>query len=151
MNKKRIIKSIILPDDIGNNKSWYPNNEHRYTCDDCGSLIFYLNKIMAVVQETSSYQIHTYKDKTYYSLREAGFNIYCAECGNFKEMYFYDKDNIVCEFDDLEYAEVEEVEYCLAQYNQKKSYEPRYKTNTTKILLDKIKEYDKNKKNGKKK
>ena len=146
MNKKRIIKSIILPDELESGKSWYPRGEHRFNCDDCGSLIFYLQKIMAVVQETSEYQIYTYKDKTYYSLREAGFNIYCAECGSFKEIYFYDNNNIVCEFDDLEYAEVEEVEYCLAQYNQKKSYIPRYVTGTTNILLKKIKEYEQSKK-----
>lgn len=146
MNKKRIIKSIILPDEVGGNGKWYPNNEDRYSCYDCGSLLFYLHKIMAVVQEDSIFQIVGHKDKTHYSLREAGFNIFCAECGTSRDMHWYDKDNMVVEFDDLDYADVEEVEYCLAQYNQNKTYTPRYKTNTVKILKEKLEEYEKEKK-----
>ena len=117
----------------------------NYRCYDCGGMIFYIVKMMAVIHEVLDYGIVGYKDKNQYSLREYGFNVFCAECGSFRELQFYEKDNLVCEFSDLEYADREEIEYCLAQYNQKKEYTPRYKTRETDLLLEKIKEYEKEK------
>ena len=142
MNKKRIIKSIILPDEIEH--AWgFPRSEDRYICYDCGSLLFYIRKIMAVVYEPLDYGIVGYKDKTSLALRECGFKVFCAECGRFQEIYFYQKDNVVCEFEDLDYAEAEEIDYCLSQYNQKHSYIPRYKSTAVLTLQEKIDEYKK--------
>lgn len=141
MNKKRIIKSIILPDEI--EKCWgFTQHENRYICLDCGSLLFYIQRVMAVTYDVTDYQISGYKDKGCYSLSECGLKVYCAECGRFQEIYFYDKVKIVCEFDELDNAEKEEIDYCLAQYNQRREYVPRFKNPSVEILKEKLKEYE---------
>lgn len=138
-----MIKSVILPDDLKDDAWNFPQSEDRYVCYDCGSLLFYIKHVMAVVHEVMEMGIAGYKDHNQLSLRECGFKVYCAECGNFQEIYFYQKDNIVCNFEDLDYAEAEEIQYCLSQYNQKKKYTPRYKSTAVLILQKKIEEYEK--------
>ena len=135
-----MIKSVIIADEI---KNYSAGNLDNYQCYDCGGMIFYISKIMGVVHEVLDYGIVGYKDKNRFSLREYGWNIHCAECGNSREITFYEKDNLVCDFDDLDNADKEEIDYCLAQYNQKKSYIPRYNSMSVQILLKKLKEYDK--------
>lgn len=140
MNKKRIIKAVILPDEI-KEEYFFTQNEDRCVCNGCGSLLFYIKKIFGVVHEELTYGIVGHKDKHQFRLQEVGHKIYCAECGEFQEIYFYEKVDVVCEFNDLDNPDKEEIDYCLAQYNQKKDYIPRYKTSSVEILKQKLKDF----------
>ena len=146
MNKKRIIKSIILPSELEKAKWSYTLDEDIHKCDDCGSMIFYIKKRMGVVLEDHGIQIVNNLDTSYYSLREIGLVLYCAECGGYHEDYFtfqYDKDNVVCDMEDLDYSEMNEVQYFLGQWNQKKDYTSLYKTPETNLLKEKLMEFEK--------
>ena len=141
MNRKRIIKSIIRIDEL----EWDWNYlEEKKICFECGGNVFYIKKLLGIVKETSEYQIAGYKDKTYYSLREYGFKVYCAECGEYEDIYFIDNVNLVYDLTDIKYIEKEEIEYLLTQYNQKRTYEPRIKNSDCILILEKIKEYGRN-------
>jgi len=150
MNKKRIIKTVIRPDEIDTKMFGLALHDDRQFCGDCGSLLFYIKKMIGVVKEENDIQVWGNKDKTTYRLTDIGFEVYCAECGEMEEIYFQYQKDIVCNFDELDNAEKEEVDYWLAQYNQKKDYVPRYKTANTNILKRKIEEHERPKKTLKK-
>ena len=140
MNKKRIIKSIIRSDEL----EWDWNMcEDKKICRDCGGNIFYIKQLMGVIREELDYGIVGYKDKIQYALREYGFKTYCAECGEFEDIYFIDKVDLIYELDDLGGEDKEEIEWCLGQFNQKKTYEPRYKSGEVMLMLEKLKETEK--------
>ncbi len=147
MNQKRMIKTVIMPDELKDERFSLTMNENRYICYDCHSILFYIKKLFGVVYEELEYGIMHHVDKTQYRLREYGFKVYCAECGHFQEIEFIDtKDSLVCDFDDLDGAERGEIEYCLGQYNQRKTYTPLFKTSSTTLLREKIKEFESTKK-----
>ena len=142
MNKKRVIKSIIRADEIDYS---FSTDEDKKICYSCNGTIFYIKKLNGVIREELDYGIVGYKDKIQYALREYGFKVYCAECGEFEDIYFIDKVDLIHELDDLGGEDKEEIEWCLGQFNQKKTYEPMYKSTEVELMLDKLKETEKEK------
>ena len=112
---------------------------------DCNSNLTYIKVNWGVVAEDNDYGVMGNKDNRTYSLREFGLTIFCVECGCFYERYskwFYPEDKIIMSFDELEEAEMCEVEYCLNQFDQKKDFKPQYKWHELDELKKKLREYE---------
>ena len=147
--QERMPKLVIKPDEIDGPDAFGLNlNDNTVTCLDCGSHLFYIKEDLGVVAEESDYGIwgnRPNKNNRTYRVREVGLSIFCAECGAFNEIYHsfcYDKDTIVCSWDELGGAEKVEVEYCLNQFNQKGDFTPQWKTAETNVLKEKLIEYE---------
>lgn len=145
--KDRIPKLVILPGEISDNTGFALNlNEDTVTCNDCGSHLFYIKIEWGVVVEEHDYGILGNRSKRIYALREVGFALYCAECGQFEESYwkwFYPEDKVICTWDEINGAEKSEIEYCLRQFDQKGDFTPQYKCAEVNLLKEKLKEYEK--------
>lgn len=151
MNKERIPKLVIKPCDIQERKGSFQicSNENLVMCYDCKSPLFYTKIDWGVVAEDNEYGIINNKSNRVYSLREIGLVLYCAECGSFLEhygKYFYPENNVVFwdfDFDEIDSDERAEIECCLNQFNQKGTFEARYKSNIFVELKAKLLEYEK--------
>lgn len=147
---ERINKSILTADSIEGNRGWsLAQKENPTLCYYCKSPLFYVFIEWGVVEESSLLGIPVrYKEREpQYSLREVGLLMYCAECGNFHDdycKYFYPEDKLVCSWNDeeLNYAEIEEICYCLEQWNQTGNFTPRFKNSQMDYLKKKLKEYE---------
>jgi len=145
MNKERIPKLIIKPDEIEMNWN-LKQEEQMFTCQSCGSMIFYVKKILGVIAEETDYQIYGWRGKRNYRIIEIGIDIFCSECGEHNEWYHtfrYDKDQVVCEYDDIGGEETGEIEFCLRQFNEKGKFTPLFKTGEARLLKEKLLEYEK--------
>ena len=146
-NPEQIRKLVIRPDEIEDENSWKMSlNQNLHSCENCNSNLIYIKVNWGVVVEDSWYGIMGNRSNRTYSLREIGLNVYCAECGCFHEHYskwFYPEDKIIMRFDELEDAEMPEVEYCLRQFDQKKDFKPQYNWGELNELKRKLLEYEK--------
>jgi len=146
-NPEQIKKLVIKPSEISDNNSWDLSlNKNLFSCMDCNSNLAYIKIEWGVVEETHWYGIMGNEDNRTYALREIGLTIYCAECGCFHEHYskwFYPEDKMIMRFDELEDAEMPEVEYCLMQFDQKKDFKPQYKFSKLDELKEKLLAYEK--------
>jgi hypothetical protein len=146
--EKRILELVIIPSQIVSLDAFDTVKDFT-TCWECNSNLFYIKIIWGIVAEESDYYIMNYKSKRVYSLREVGFNLYCAKCGSFKEDYrkfFYPSDKLLV-FDVLDCCDEDEraeIQNCLAQYNQKGDFKTRYTSNIFTELKKSLIEYDKN-------
>ena len=146
MNKRRIPKLIIVADEIKGNTWSLKQEEQMYTCQDCGSMIFYVKKILGVVVEELDIGIMGWRSNRHYSIREIGLNTYCAECGTFSDCYhtfLYDKGSVICEYEDIGGEGVAEIAYCLRQFNEKGDFKSSFNFGETKVLKEKLLEYEK--------
>jgi len=152
-DKEKITKLIFTADSIKTSKGWsLADKDNPLLCDYCKSPIFYIRVIWGVIDETAIFEDIKIKvigkeKEPQYSLREIGFVLYCAECGHFHEhfdKYFYPEDKQICSWDDeeLDYAEKEEIWYCLQQFNQKGEFTPRYESTQMHYLKEKLKDYE---------
>ena len=145
--KKQIHELVILPSEIKDNNSWGLNlNNNTTTCGDCGSHLFYIKEELGVVAEEHDMMIMNNRGHRMYNIRPIGLVLYCAKCSSFSEVYHsfcYDKDTIVCSWDELGGAEKIEIEYCLDQWDQKGDFKPQYKCSEVIYLKEKLKEYEK--------
>ena len=145
MDKNRIPKLIITADQIESN--WGLRQEEQITtCQYCGGMIFYVEKILGVTAEENDYKIMGWRSKRNYSLTEIGLDIFCAECGKHSEGYHtfqYDKDAVVCAYDDIDGEEKEAIDFCLRQFNEKGDFTPPYHTAELKVLKKKLMDYEK--------
>ncbi len=150
MYQKKQHKLVIIPNEIRDNAHWALNlNDDTITCSDCGSHLFYIKIEWGVVAEDNNYGImgnrQNITNRTY-NLREVGFALYCAECGEFEEHYWknlYPEDKLICTWDELAGAEKAEIEYCLNQFDQKGDFKPSWKNPEVNVLKEKLKEYEK--------
>jgi len=146
-NKQRIPKLIVRADQIeGSGCFGLTHEEEMYKCYDCGGMIFYVKKILGIVAEESDFQIMGYRSKRRYSICPIGFNIYCSECSCFREdfsSFQYDKDAVVCSYDDIDGEEIAEIEFCLRQFNEKGNFTPLFATGESRVLKEKLMEYEK--------
>ena len=147
MNKKRIPKLIIVADEIKSDSGWgLKQEEQMFTCQDCGGMIFYVKKILGVVAEELDIGIMGWRCDRNYSIREIGIDVYCAECGSCLEYYHsfsYDKESVVCEYKDIEGEEICEIEYCLRQFNEKGDFKSSFKSGESRLLKEKLLNYEK--------
>ena len=155
-NPEQIRKLVIRPDEIEGEDNWSINlNKNLHSCGNCNSNLSYVKMEWGVVSEDFIFQVMGNRSERTYALREIGLTIYCAECGRFHEHYskwFYPEDKLIMSFDELEEAEMPEVEYCLNQFNQKGDFKPQYKWSKLGELKKKLIEYEKKypiKKDGK--
>ncbi len=146
-NPEQIRKLVIRPDEIQGEDSWSISlNKNLFSCRDCNSNLVYVKIKWGVVAEDMSYGVLGNRGNRTYALREIGLSVYCAECGCFHEHYskwFYPEDKLIMSFDELEDAEMPEVEYCLNQFDQKGDFKPQYKWSELKELKEKLREYEK--------
>jgi|TARA_Y100000034_G_C6904339_1_gene419165 hypothetical protein len=148
---ERINKSVLTADSIEGMGRWsLSQKENPVLCFYCKSPLFYIQIVWGVVEEEELFKnmgIVKRNRKPHYSLREVGLNLYCAECGHFHDdycKYFYPKDREVCSWSDeeLDLAEIEEIKYCLTQFNQKGDFIPSYKSSQMNYLKKMLKEYE---------
>lgn len=147
---ERIPKLIIKPEDIELTGGYgLEDNPNLMLCPYCLSPLHYIKIEWGIVAEDDEYQVLGNKSKRSYALREIGFIVYCAECGDFIEnfsKYFYPEDKVISDiglFDELDMEERAEIWNCLTQWNQKNDFESRYKSPIFENLKLKIKEYEK--------
>jgi hypothetical protein len=147
--QKRIIKYIIVPDDIETRGSWsLADKENMFECDTCGGHLFYVRQEHGIVDEEDMHKdMKIMGWQKYYALRVIGLATYCAECGEFQDdywKYFYPKDNQVCTWDDedLNLADIEELQWAIHQYNTEGKITMGYKSSEIKYLESKISEYE---------
>lgn len=148
--KEKINKSVLTANSIEASRGWsLSQKDNPLLCYYCKSPLFYIEIIWGIVEELSLLGIKVLGDnhKSHYSLREVGFNLYCAECGKFEEhydKYFYPEDKLVCSWNDkeLNLSEKEEISHCLSQFNQKGDFTPNYKSSQMMYLKNKLKEYE---------
>ncbi|MEK6951836.1 MAG: hypothetical protein AABX29_02370 [Nanoarchaeota archaeon] len=147
---ERINKSVLTADSIESKRGWsLAQKDGIVLCYYCKSPLFYFLKELGIVEESNLWDIKViHKEREpQYILREVGLLLYCAECGNFHDdysKYFYPKDKLVCGWSDeeLDIAEIEEIMYCLEQWNQKGDFTPRFKNSQMNYLKKKLKEYE---------
>lgn len=156
--RERIIKLVLTADSIENTRGWsLAQKENPLLCIYCKSPLFYIQINWGIADETELFKdIKTLgkEREPQYSLREIGFNIYCAECGSFHEhydKYFYPEDKIACTWNDeeLSLAEHEEILYCLEQFNRNGDFISHYNSSELNYLKTKLKEYEQKLKNNK--
>jgi hypothetical protein len=143
IENERIPKLILLSSNIGLNNGFNASRDFN-KCSNCGSNIFYIKSVFGIVAENQEYMVLNNKEKRTFCLREIGFDIYCAECGDYCDdfhQYIYKKDDLVMSFDELEDYEKEEVGYCLAQYNQKHDFTQNYKATNLNLMKEKLNEW----------
>ena len=148
---ERINKSVLTANSIEGRGSWsLSQKENPVLCFYCKSPLFYIQIVWGIVEEREllgDIKIIGKERKSNYSLREVGLNLYCAECGHFHDdycKYFYPKDKEVCSWSDeeLDLAELEEIKYCLIQFNEKGDFTPSYNSKEMIYLKKMLKEYE---------
>lgn len=147
---ERINKSVLTADSIEGRGRWsLAQKENPVLCSYCKSPLFYVEIVWGIVEESKLLEIKILEKerKSCYSLREIGLNLYCAECGHFNDdyyKYFYPEDKLVCSWseEELDLAEIEEIKYCLAQFNKKGDFIPSYSNKEMDYLKKKLKEYE---------
>lgn len=148
---ERINKSVLTADSIETGRGWsLAQKDSPVLCFYCKSPLFYVGITWGVTEEKEllgNIKILGKEREPQYSLREIGLNLYCAECGHFHNdysKYFYPKDKIVCSWSDeeLDLAEIEEIKYCLEQFNRKGDFTPLYPNKEMGYLKKKLKEYE---------
>jgi len=142
MNKRRIPKLVIVPYEITREKLF---NRDFIKCRDCNSNLMYIEIQYGIVKEEEWYGIMGNKSNRTYNVRETGFCLYCAECGEFVENYckFYHDDEIVYQLEgNTDEDEMVEINYCLHQFNQKRDFTPQYKFAELNIIKEKLKEFE---------
>ncbi len=146
-NPEQIKKLVIKPNEIEDDNSWRLSlNKNLISCNDCNSNLNYIKLEWGIVAEDDDFQIMGHRDKRNYRLREVGITIYCAECGCFDENYskwFYPEERFIMRFDELEEAEMPEIDYCLNQFNQRGDFKPQYSFSELGELKKKLLEYEK--------
>ena len=146
-NPEQIKKLVIKPSEIEDNNSWrLILGKNLHSCGDCNSNLTYIKIEWGVVAEDDTYQVMGNRSKRMYISREIGLTVYCAECGCFDEYYskwFYPEDKLIMRFEDIEEAEMLEVDYCLNQFNQKGDFKPQYSFSELGELKKKLLEYEK--------
>jgi len=155
--EKRIPELVIIPSQISDKNNFGINtNSNMISCYECNSSLCYIKINWGIVAEDYDYGILGNKDNRVYALREIGFSVYCAKCGEFNENYckdFYPDDKIIMsdfDLDEIDEDERTEINLCLNQFNQKKDFTARYKSHIFIELKDKLMEYEKkHKTNGK--
>lgn len=145
MNEKRIPKLVIAPSELD---CKYNLMKDFVNCPYCNSNLLYIKITWGIVVEENEYGVMWNKSNRTYEIRETGFSLHCAECGDFIEHYikFYPEDRIIYEFEkDLSWDDYErnEVDYCLHQFNQKRDFTPNYKFGELNLMKDKLLEYEK--------
>lgn len=151
--KKYILKNVLTADSIEGKTSWGFNTEdNKVLCPDCLSPLFYVSKEWGIVEEESQFPVVGYiMGKKHLVLREVGLALYCAECGAFEERYdtwAYPDNKIICTWrdEDLDYAEIGEIEYAMNVYNKTGDLDKKkflYKGTWLYTFQEKIKEYEK--------
>lgn len=158
MEKEKIAKLVLTLDGIENSRGWsLAQKDNPLLCYSCKSPLFYIEIVQGIVDETEIFKDIKVLEKErepQYSLREVGFNIYCAECGKFEEhydKYFYPEDKLVCCWNDkeIDFAEIEEIKHCLEQFNRRGDFTPNYNSQEMKYLKAKLIEYERKIKNSK--
>lgn len=145
--EKRIPELVIIPSQIGSERKLTCSDDF-VSCYDCNSHLFYIVMEWGVVAENKGYEVVGDRSERSYQLREVGFVLYCAKCGCFKEnygKYFYPEDTLIMpDLFDLGIDEDEraEIDNCLHQFNQKGSFESRYKAPVFDELKGKLEEYE---------
>lgn len=143
MNKKRIPKLIIVPYELSKERLMKPDFAK---CHACNSNLMYIEVEWGIVKEENWYGIMGNKSNRTYSLREIGFNVVCAECGEFIENYakFFHDDEVVYYLNGTDDEdEFVEIEYCLNQFNQTRDFTPRYKFPELNTIKEKLLEFEK--------
>lgn len=148
--EKYIPKLIIKAGDIETSHGWgIARHNNLCTCYDCNSNLFYVVIQWGVVANEDEFQILGNRSKLTYTLREVGFNLYCAECGAFLENYskfFYPDDKLILDLglidNELDDDERAEIQNCLNQWNQKLDFQSRYRSPLFTNLKQKLKEYE---------
>lgn len=156
--KNRLMKSVLTPNSIETRGMWsLAQKENVFLCDECKSPLMYVRQEHGVVEEEFAFPNLDGKEK-YFALRVIGLALYCAECGTFQDdfyKYFYPEDKLVCSWDDddLGLADLEEIQYCLQQFNNTGDFKATHESKEIRYLKEKLKEYIKNnpKKESKKK
>ncbi len=148
MNKERIVKAVIKADQIKDKCGWdLSSNENLVVCHSCMSALFYIKINYGVVAEDNDWLVMGNRSSRTFALREIGFNVYCAECGDFIEdysKYFYPEDKLVFyDLDELYDDDRAELLVCLNQFNQKRDFTARYKNVLFDNLKKKLNEYEK--------
>lgn len=121
---RRITKSVIIADSIEARSGWSVGDyDDLHLCDSCKSPLFYVRQLMGIVEEHSDYQVWGRIGQDYLVFRVVGLALYCAECGEINESFYsflFDKEKVVCtwEDDDLAYAERQQIEGWLDEYNK---------------------------------
>jgi len=150
MENEKVIKLILKADSIKTGRGWtLAQYDNPFLCSSCKSPLFYVHITWGVVDETEmrEYKVLGRNHKYQYWLREIGFGLFCAECGDFQEnywKYFYPDDRIICcwKDDELNLTELEEIKHCLTQWNSNGDFKPNYKSNDFDYLKNKLKEYE---------
>ena len=140
---------VIIPSEIENP---YTRMTSLMKCPDCGSHLMYfkVHKGIVVKNDKNFGIMGFYGDgKRHYAVREIGFTVRCAKCGNFVEDYykFYHEDELIYDFDDIDNIDDDEeveIQYCLDQFNQTLDFTPRYKFGALITIKEKLLEYEKN-------
>ena len=151
MNKARMIKAVIIPQEIKVSGGFgLARNSNIIKCDSCLSPLAYARIEWGVVAQEYDYGIIGNRSNRQYNLTEVGLILYCAECGDFINDYhksFYPEDKLVLfdigMFDEIDDDERAEVECCLNQWNQKGNFTSRYNNPLFKELKEKLIEYEK--------
>jgi len=148
--KKYINKLILTTSSVDTCGRFFDlsSSDTLVDCYECKGNLFYVEKIFGIVEEENDYRISGNLNKRIYSLKEVGFVLHCAECGDAYEHYYKwlcPEEKIIQVFDDMkeDCPEYNEVEYCLCQYNQKRDFKPRYKCSEVQLLKQKLNEYEK--------
>lgn len=147
---ERINKSVLTADSIECRRGWsLAQKDNPVMCLYCKSPLFYIEIVWGIVEEErwSDIKVLGKEREPQYRLQEIGLNLYCAECGHYNESYykyFYPQDKVVCSWNDeeLDYAEIEEITYCLEQFNRKGDFTPRYHNHEMEYLKRKLKDYE---------
>lgn len=147
---ERINKSVLTADSVETSRGWsLAQKDNPVLCSYCKSPLFYVGIVWGVVEEKELLGIKVLgkEREPQYSLREIGLNLYCAECGHFHDdycRYFYPEDKLVCSWNDeeLDLAEIEEIKYCLEQFNRKGDFAPHYHNSEMSYLKNRLKEYE---------
>ncbi|MDO8563615.1 MAG: hypothetical protein Q7R87_01260 [Nanoarchaeota archaeon] len=150
MENERITKLILKPNNIMTSRGWsLAQYDNPLSCYSCKSSLFYVHITWGVVDETDMHDFKVLgRDHKYqYWLREIGFGLFCAECGDFQESYFkyfYPEDKVVCYWreDNLDLGDFEEIRHCLTQWNSKGDFKPNYNSSILQYLKNKLKEYE---------
>ncbi len=147
--KERIPKLVIKAGVIKDACCGIGNDPNLILCPHCLSPLHYIKITWGVIAERD-FLLGYNSSERMYSLREIGFTLYCAECGEFIEHYdkwVYPEDKIIMTMDgtdmDWDIDERAEIQNCLTQFNQKGDFKSRYKSQIFSDLKAELKKYEK--------
>lgn len=146
MTERTMAKLVLKPSEVV--RGGFDDIDNLMTCYDCKSTLFYIKVEYGIVANENDFWTVGHRSKRDYTLREIGFAMYCAECGDFRENYgkfFYPADRLLM-FDVLDTCDADEkaeIENCLTQFNQKGDFKTRYNSNIFKELKKSLVEYEK--------